>query len=261
VAATATGTGKKNINAGVSKVPKPNPENKAKKAANKATSETTTYTMHYPPLDYANVTIATCNCCYIIKLYGILFVKRFVFNMEWLLFTYWMPQEPSRKRVFVWRQLKKIGAFSEGGGWLLPKTGELLENLKVLVGTVEEMGGTANLYTVNHFTQEQEERTISKFRQEREKEYSEIIAECHKALKHIEWESERGEFNFEEVEELEGDVEKVKHWYSEVRKRDFWDTPMKNEIEQRIKEVEEKLDAFTQKTSEEAAKSSNQDRP
>ena len=43
--------------------------------------------------------------------------------MEWLLFTYWLPPEPSRKRVFIWRQLKKIGALStEGGGWLLPKS-------------------------------------------------------------------------------------------------------------------------------------------
>jgi len=181
--------------------------------------------------------------------------------MEWLLFTYWMPPEPSRKRVFVWRHLKKIGALSEGGGWILPKSGLPPDTMVELVRTVEEMGGTANLYDVHHFSKEQEERTIAKFRQEREKEYSEIIAECHKALKHIEWETDRGEFNFEEVEELDGDVEKIKRWYSETSKRDFWDTSVKKEVEEKIHEVEEKLDAFTQKTSEEAAKSSNLDSP
>ena len=94
---------------------------------------------------------------------------------------------------------------------------------------------------------------MSRFRQEREKEYSEIMAECYKAMKHIEWEHNRSEFNFEEVEELEGDVEKIKRWYGEVRKRDLWDTPAKGDVEERIKEVEERLAAFTQKTFEETA--------
>jgi hypothetical protein len=179
--------------------------------------------------------------------------------MDWLLFTYWLPPEPSRKRVYVWRQLKKIGAFSEGSGWLLPNNEDLSRTLTDLVKTVEEMGGTANLYTVNHSSKEQEERIIAKFRQEREKEYSEIIAECHKALKHIEWESERKEFNFEEVEELEGDVEKIKRWYADTARRDFWDTSIKREVEEKIHEVEESLANFTQTTYEESADTSNED--
>jgi hypothetical protein len=177
--------------------------------------------------------------------------------MEWLLFTYWMPPEPSRKRVFVWRHLKKIGALSEGGGWILPKSEPIPDTLSELVRTVEEMGGTANLYDVHHFSKEQEERTIAKFRQEREKEYSEIIAECHKALKHIEWETDRGEFNFEEVEELDGDVEKIRRWLTEATKRDFWEIPLKSELLKYIREVEDKLAAFTQKTYEVTAKSSD----
>jgi hypothetical protein len=179
--------------------------------------------------------------------------------MDWLLFAYWLPPEPSRKRVFVWRQLKKIGALSEGAGWLLPKIESLLDTLSGMVRTVEEMGGTANLYFATPFTGEQEERTISRFRKEREKEYSEVIAECHKALKHIEWESQRGEFNFEEVEELEGDIEKIRRWYADILDRDFWDTSMRSEVEVRIKDVEERLAAFTQRVFEETAKPSDDD--
>ena len=118
------------------------------------------------------------------------------------------------------------------------------------------MEGTANLYIVTHYSKEQEERAITNFQQEREKEYSEIIAECHKALKHIEWESERQEYNFEEVEELEGDLEKIHRWFNEVVKRDFWKTPIKSEVEKRIKEVEDSLAAFTQRTYEETENSS-----
>lgn len=170
--------------------------------------------------------------------------------MEWILFTYWLPPEPSRKRVFVWRQLKKIGALSSEGAWLLPKTDTSSEVVEEIVHTVEEMEGTANLYIVTHYSQEQEERAKAKFQQEREKEYSDIIAECHKALKHIEWEYERQEFNFEEVEELEGDLYKINRWFTEVTKREFWETNIKREVEKRIKEVEESLSTFTQKTFE-----------
>jgi hypothetical protein len=174
--------------------------------------------------------------------------------MEWLLFTYWLPPEPSRKRVYTWRQLKKMGALSvEGGGWLLPSTGDLSSSLAELAQHVEEMGGTANLYSVAHFTDAQEERAIERFRQEREREYSEIVTECHKALRHIEWERQRGEFNFEEVEELEGDLEKIRRWYADVSKRDHWDTAAPTGVEKAIAEVESSLAAFVQKTYDEVA--------
>ena len=182
--------------------------------------------------------------------------------MEWLLFSYWLPPEPSRKRVFIWRQLKKIGALStEGASWILPKTAPLSASIAEIVHTVEEMGGTANLYIVTHFTEEQEQRTVSRFQQEREKEYSDIITECHKALKHIEREHEKREFNFEEVEELEGDLEKINRWYTEVKKRDFWKVGMKTEVKIMIKEVEKSLAAFTNKTFEETAKPEEDSEP
>ena len=171
--------------------------------------------------------------------------------MEWLLFTYWLPPDPSRKRVFTWRQLKKIGALStEGGGWLLPRTDELSANIAEIARAVEEMGGTTNLYVVTHFTEAQEQRAIARFSEEREKEYSGIITECHKALKHIERETQKREFNFEEVEELEGDLGKIKRWYTEVKKRDFWEVAVRMEIEKSIGEVEDSLATFIQKTYE-----------
>ena len=175
--------------------------------------------------------------------------------MKWLLFTYWLPAEPSRKRVFVWRQLKKLGSLSlEGGGWLIPKTEPLAAKMTDIMHTVEEMGGTANLYIVTHFSEAQEQRAIAKFQQEREREYAEIIKECHKTLRHIERERQEQQFNFEEVEELEGDLEKIKRWYSEAGKRDFWEVTARNEVEKLISEVEASLADFTQKTYDETSK-------
>lgn len=168
--------------------------------------------------------------------------------MEWLLFTYWLPPEPSRKRVFVWRQLKKIGALSTEGGWLLPKRKSLSTKIEDIAHTVEEMGGTANLYMVAHLSKVQEQRAIGKFQQEREREYSEIVKECQKTLRHIERERQVHQFNIEEVEELESDLEKLMRWYSEAHKRDFWEVAARNEVEKLVGEVEASLAHFTQKT-------------
>ncbi|MBI2850679.1 MAG: hypothetical protein HYX80_06525 [Chloroflexi bacterium] len=172
--------------------------------------------------------------------------------MEWLLFTYWLPPEPSRKRVFIWRQLKKVGALSvEGTGWLLPKTEPLIDAITGIMRSVEELEGTANLYTLTHFSEAQEQRNIGRFREEREREYSGIIGECHKALKHIERETHMKEFNFQEIEELEGDLEKIKRWFADVKKRDFWQVPAQREAENLISQVETTLAGFVQKTYEE----------
>ena len=169
--------------------------------------------------------------------------------MEWLLFTYWLPTEPSRKRGFVWRRLKKAGALSiEGTGWLLPKTEPSSARIAEIARTVEEMGGTTNLFVASDVTEEQAQRTVARFREEREREYGEVAKECQKALRHIERELEQQEFSFEEVEELEGDLEKIRRWLSEVKERDFWDCPARHGVERLIGEVEARLAAFTQET-------------
>ena len=178
--------------------------------------------------------------------------------MEWLLFTYWLPLEPSRKRVFVWRQLKRLGALSlEGGGWVLPKQDVSSARAADLMRTVEEMGGTANLFTVAHFTEEQEKRTVARFQQEREQEYAGITEECRKALRHIERETQKEQFSLDEVEELEGDLGKIRHWFSHVKARDFWESESRREVESLIKEVEESLAVFTQKTYEKLQNAKN----
>jgi len=138
----------------------------------------------------------------------------------------------------------------EGTGWLLPKAEPFEIRIKDILSSVEEMEGTANLYSVTDFSKVQEQRAINRFQQEREREYGEIIKECHKMLRHIERERQQQEFNFEEVQELEGDMGKIKRWLSEAREHDFWDIAAREEVDKLIKEAETGLAAFTQETYE-----------
>ena len=132
----------------------------------------------------------------------------------------------------------------------MPKREPLSAKITELMHTVEEMGGTANLFTATHANDIQEKRTVARFQQEREQEYAGITEECRKTLRHIEREGQEGQFNMGEVEEIEGDLGKINHWFSHVKERDFWESDARKEVERLINKVETNLATFTQKTYE-----------
>jgi hypothetical protein len=136
----------------------------------------------------------------------------------------------------------------EGAGWILPGAEPFPTKIMDIVRTVEEMGGTSNLYKVTDFSETQEQRTVARVTQDRAKEYAELIHECHKMMRHMERERQQQEFNFEEVQELESDLGKIVRWFSEAKERDAWDIGARNEVARMITEAEAGLSAFTQET-------------
>jgi hypothetical protein len=66
----------------------------------------------------------------------------------WLLFTYRVPNEPSARRVYVWRKLKALGALLlHDTAWVLPATPDTREKLQWLATEVRDMdGGEATLW-------------------------------------------------------------------------------------------------------------------
>jgi len=138
----------------------------------------------------------------------------------------------------------------EGAGWLIPNAEPFATRIKDILKSVEKMEGTANLYSVTDFNEVQEQRAIARFQQERDREYTEIIKECHKLLRHMERERQQQEFNFEEVQELEGDLGKIHRWLAEAKERDFWDVATREEVKKLTNEAETGLAAFTQETFE-----------
>ncbi len=66
----------------------------------------------------------------------------------WLLFTYKVPNEPSARRVYVWRKLKGLGAILlHDTAWVLPATPQTREKLQWLATEVCDMvGGEATLW-------------------------------------------------------------------------------------------------------------------
>jgi len=66
----------------------------------------------------------------------------------WLLFIYKVPNDPSARRVYVWRKLKAMGAIVlHDSVWVLPPTPRTRERLQWLASEIKDMeGGEAMLW-------------------------------------------------------------------------------------------------------------------
>jgi hypothetical protein len=59
---------------------------------------------------------------------------------NWLLFIYKVPNEPSARRVYVWRKLKAMGAILlHDSAWVLPLNTRTREKLQWLASEIKDM--------------------------------------------------------------------------------------------------------------------------
>ena len=167
--------------------------------------------------------------------------------MKWLFFSYSLPTEPSKARVYVWRQLKKLGAVNYQTVWVIPHSNESVNELKKLIETIEGYTGEGMLVEGKALDKNHEERIHKAFIDSRNEEYQEVIAKCEDFFKEIRFEIERKNFIFAEVEENEEELEKLKQWLKKVEKRDVIGAPAK--VAARIKTCEKMFDDFAKSIS------------
>ena len=158
--------------------------------------------------------------------------------MRWLFFSYTLPTRPSRSRVYIWRQLKKLGAVNHQSVWVLPHASERVNEVRKLIQNIESWKGEALLIDGKVLNRDQEERINKAFVESRDEEYREIIGKCEDYAKEIEFEIGRQNFIFAEVEENEEELEKLKQWLKKVEKRDIVEAPLHKEATERVKGCE-----------------------
>ena len=102
--------------------------------------------------------------------------------MSWLLLVYKVPSEPSARRVYVWRKLKRLGAILlHDAVWALPANPRTQEHLQWLAAEIQEMGGDALLWEARELMAGQEEGLIRQFQEQVEAEYRDILAALQQA--------------------------------------------------------------------------------
>jgi hypothetical protein len=94
----------------------------------------------------------------------------------WLLFTYKVPNEPSARRVFVWRKLKGMGAILLlDAAWVLPANARTREKLQWLASEVQDMDGEAVLWEAKQLFTGQEIDLIQQFKNQVDALYKNIL--------------------------------------------------------------------------------------
>src|ERR1700716_4576061 len=153
--------------------------------------------------------------------------------LSWRVLIYRVPTEPASKRAAVGRDLKRLGAlYLQQCACIFPDIAGVTDEVDQVAAKIPALGGETFLLEVPHLEPEDEARIIQSYRTQRANEYAEIIEECEtKFVKEIEFEHFRQNYTFEEAEEIEQDLEKIRRWFDRVRDRDWFKAERRDEVE------------------------------
>jgi DNA-binding transcriptional regulator PaaX len=176
---------------------------------------------------------------------------------QWLLLIYAVPAAPSRKRAFIWRELKKVGApYLRDGVSVLPRRADTLEHARTIAAKVEEFGGEATLVTSATLEPARSAALVEQFWAARTDEYREIGVEADRLLEHVAREVEHRQFTYAELEELEADLNKLRRWTEQVVARDYFGSGPPEGLRDAFERCESALAAFQETAAEYEARNS-----
>jgi len=172
--------------------------------------------------------------------------------IKWLLLIYVVPSEPSRKRAYIWREIKKVGAvYLRDGVCALPERAETTAAFQRIAAKVEEFDGEATLVADAHLDEKRAAALIAASRTARTDEYRELVREAEGFLAHVRRETEHREFTFAELEELEEDLGKLTRWTDQVRARDYFKDDKAERVAMLLSQCEEALAVFLEAAARE----------
>ncbi len=175
--------------------------------------------------------------------------------LDWLLLIYKVPTEPARKRTYVWRKLKKLGAiYLQQAVALLPDRPAIASEMEDLAQKIVEFEGEVTLLQTHSVSNEWQQDVIRRFNQQRAEEYVEVADTARRIIDELERETERGKFNFAELEENEEALESVTRWLTQVKARDFFGAAERQAAEEAIAQADARLQEFARRVDEQEQK-------
>ena len=167
--------------------------------------------------------------------------------VSWRVITYRLPAEPSRHRVAVWRELRRLGAVSlQQGTWAVPDGEPFEAGLAQVVGAIKAAGGQPVVLAVAG-----EEASAAPlealFTAQREAEWAEFLSDCGKYETELAGEIAKGKLTLAELDEEEQSLDRLRRWYRTIRARDLFGAPSAAVAERRLKECTETLEDFAER--------------
>ncbi|MFC0527868.1 Chromate resistance protein ChrB [Phytohabitans kaempferiae] len=156
---------------------------------------------------------------------------------RWLLLVLKLPAAPSRHRVAVWRELRRIGAISLGQGvWAVPDVPVFGDGIARAIDLTEQAGGQSISLTAAGRGPQDAARFQALFTAARSADWAEFLADCGKFEQEIAKEIRTAKFTLAELEEEEQSLERLRRWHRDLTARDVFGAPEAAEAAQRLKE-------------------------
>jgi hypothetical protein len=164
----------------------------------------------------------------------------------WTVLIVRVPSEPSRHRVAVWRELRKIGAVQLGqGSWALPDAPAFAGFVDRIVALVGKHHGETYALSAAAADDATAQRIRGLYDDARRAEWAEFISECAKCLAELDKEIRNEKFTLAELDEEEQNVDRLRRWHRELRARDVFDSIDPDEVQGRLDDCAATLEHFT----------------
>jgi hypothetical protein len=192
---------------------------------------------------FKQVTCAVTSCFVTADTFFGVTVER---SVRWLVLVVRLAAEPSRHRVAVWRELRRIGVVSLGQGtWVVPDVPAFAEGVARVVELACRGGGEVIVLQATGCAERDRARLEALFTGERQQEWTEFVAECNKFDAEIDKELRTNKLTMAELEEEEQSLERLRRWYRELKSRDVFGAGAATEAEQQLKRCTERLEYYT----------------
>lgn len=164
----------------------------------------------------------------------------------WTVLILRLPSEPSRHRVAVWRELRRVGAIQLGqGSWALPAAPAFVAVVSKIVDLVGEHEGEVLSLIASPTDDASRVRIRALYDEARRAEWTEFESECGKCLAELEREIRTQKFTLAELDEEEQNVDRLRRWHRELAARDLFVSVPVDQTERQLDACAAQLDRFT----------------
>jgi hypothetical protein len=168
----------------------------------------------------------------------------FLEQASWLVMLVQVPSEPSRHRVAVWRELRRLGAVPIGqGAWTAPDVPACREGAEKAKALATAGNGELLLFSTGP-ADDDAARLRELFDAARADEWAEFTADCGKFTDEIAKEVAKRKFTLAELEEEEQSLDRLRRWFRAIRTKDVFGSPPAAGADHALAQCSEALDGF-----------------
>lgn len=172
-------------------------------------------------------------------------------DVSWLFIVPRVPAQPSRDRVAVWRELRRLGAVPAAAGvWVVPDLPAFSEGISAVRELAERGEGSVSVFRASGQTETDAGVLRDAFTSARIDEWNEFVADCGKFDAEIDREFAKEKFTFGELEEEEQSLDRLRRWHRDLLRRDAFGLPEAVSATARLDASAEKLATYSDRVYE-----------